>query len=142
MGEFLERFDACNDGVVRLINVSTTGGATCCVHIILSTVDKLAKDNHGWVNLRLEIEGVSKYPRDPCHWANEVLSDGIKVGFFDNELLIDMAPYTDEPEGREDFEKSGCLIVGKTCNWSVAEYSEDVGIWSAVGATHPKHESR
>ena len=125
MNEFLDRFDACNDGVIRLIDVSTTGASTCCANIIVSTVDKLATENDGWVNLRFEVQGVSKWPSDIGDWANEVLSDGIKIGFFNNELLLDLAPYTDEPDGRKDFEKSEWLFIGRECNWSVAKYSED-----------------
>ncbi len=123
---FLNRFYHCYDSIIRCITLTTSDASnTSKAHVILSTRDEEGADD-GWVNLNIKIENLIEYTgSNPESYTNEVLSDGIKIGFYDGLIYLDFEPYTDEPEGIEDFKRSNCLFIGKEIFWETILYSED-----------------
>ena len=123
---FLNRFYQCYDSIIRCITLITTGVSNNSkAQVILSVRDEEAHGD-GWVNLNIKIENfIELIGANPDNYTNEVLSDGIKVGFYDGLIYLDFEPYTDEPEGLEDFKKSKCLLIGKEILWETTLYSEN-----------------
>jgi hypothetical protein len=124
---FSNRFYQCYDSIIRCISLITTETSnTSKAQVILSVRDEEGDgDGDGWVNLKIKIEGFTEFiGTDIDNYNNEVLSDGIKVGFFDDLIYLDFEPFTDEPEGVEDFKKSKCLLIGKDIFWKTTSYSE------------------
>lgn len=123
---FLNRFYHCYDCIIRCITMITTDGSnTSKAQVILSVRDEEGTDD-GWVNLSIKIENLTDFiGSNPENYTNEVLSDGIKIGFYDGLIYLDLEPYTDEPEGIEDFKRSNCLFIGKEIYWETMIYSED-----------------
>lgn len=125
MDYFLNRFYQCYDSIIRCISLITTESSNIPkAQVILSVRDE-EEDGDGWVNLKIKIDGFTEFIGTSIdYYKNEVLSDGIKVGFFDDLVYLDFEPFTDEPEGIEDFKKSKCLLIGKDIFWGTTSYSE------------------
>ena len=122
--EFLSRFYDCSDGIIRRIALSTSlADKALEAHVTMSVQDREAKEDDGWVNLCLLMKGVKSHSEGIDIVYNEVISDGIKIGFFADDIYLDLHPYTDEPESIEDFKKSQCLIIATGCSWSVGKYN-------------------
>jgi len=123
---FLSRFYHCYDSIIRCITMITINeSSTSKAQVILSARDEEGDDD-GWINLNIKIENLNDFiGRNPDNYTNEVLSDGIKIGFYDGLIYLDFEPYTDEPEGIEDFKRSNCLFIGKEIYWETMIYSEN-----------------
>jgi hypothetical protein len=126
--EFLDRFYQCYDGVIRKVTVDkTVAGTMRRAQIVVSVQDKHGERNEGWVNLRLELDGLKRAPDKPMSLGNQVVDPfGLQIGFFGNEVYLDFAPHTDKPTALQDFEDSDCLFVADSCSWQVTDYREDV----------------
>jgi len=125
MEYFLNRFYQCHDSIIRCIAlIAQDETNTSKAEVILSVRDK-EKDGDGWVNLNIKINGLTEFiGSDSGNYTDAVLSDGVKIGFFDNLTYIDFEPFTDEPRGIEDYKKSKCLIIGKEIFLEITSYSE------------------
>jgi len=117
---FFERFAYCYDGFVRDVELNYVNRKAT---VILSVQDQETHKDHGWVNLTLEIEDVTRFILIEDKSTCVVLSGGLQVGFYDAAIYLDFCPYTQEPDGIDDFNKSHFLIVGKRCRWVVASYT-------------------
>jgi hypothetical protein len=56
-----------------------------------------------------------------------VLSDGLTLGWFEGLVFLDFGPYTSEPDGVDDFRRSGCYFAGLSATWEVVPYAESTG---------------
>jgi hypothetical protein len=112
---FLTRFGHCYDGLVRYVKMDYE---TKEVVVVLSVQDRETRENDGWVNLVLTVKEVSKFILIENRSTCVVLSSGLQVGFYNGKIYLDFSPYTEEPDGVDDFMKSHFLVVGKKCVWS------------------------
>ncbi len=125
MDYFLNRFYQCYDSIIRCISLITTESSNIPKAQVILSVRDGEEDGDGWVNLKIKIDGFTEFIGTSIdYYKNEVLSDGIKVGFFDDLVYLDFEPFTDEPEAIEDFKKSKCLLIGKDIFWGTTSYSE------------------
>ncbi len=129
VNEFLKRFYHCYDGLIREIKIDFT---TKKAVILVSAQERAGSENLHWVNLKLDVKNVDNFTLVEDKSTCIVLSNGIKVGFFENKAYVDLCPYTDEPTGVDDFRKSNFLIVGGQCFWSVTS-TKPATIFSVEG---------
>jgi hypothetical protein len=120
----LSRFDACNDAVLRKIqlHVGSPGGRNRAV-VELAARDSESSEARKWVRLELTVFDVKEFRlhEDPQE-SYYVLSLGLKVGCFGGLYFLDFGPYTDEPEGIEDYRRSRFYIAGSDFKWRVLAY--------------------
>ena len=119
INEFLERFNHGYDGIIRDVAIHFSAKK---VRVICSVKDQKTQMNKSWVNLAFEIENMIECIVIESQSTCIVLSDGLQVGFFNDNIYLDLCPYTEEPDGIEDFKKSRFLIVGERCSWSLSTY--------------------
>lgn len=123
LDKFLERFSHCYDGLIRDVRINFP---TKKVSITCSVKDQNNQVDEGWVNLTLEIENMIELTVVERQSTCIVLSDGLQVGFFNDQVYLDLCPYTEEPDSIDDFKKSDFLVVGERCSWSLAAYNEHI----------------
>lgn len=119
--DFFDRFYNCYDGLIRNVNINYPSKGAL---VVLSVQDQKAQKDEGWVNLHLYIENFTEFILRESKSTCVVLSSGLQIGFFDSTLYLDFCPFSEAPEGIDDFKKSDFLIAGKKCIWSVLPYSE------------------
>ena len=119
--EFLTRFYHCYDGFIRYVEVDFRAKK---VKVSLSTQDKETRENEGWTNLIMEVKDVSEIILIEDRASCAVLSSGIQIGFFNDEVYLDFCPYTGEPDGIDDFKKSRFMVAGRKCFWSVIPFGD------------------
>lgn len=125
--DFLDQFCNCYDSLLRSIKISMPPDYNINVLISLSVRDQRLSDatDHGWINLNICVKELSEFAlRQLRKMDITVLSDGLHIGFFNDEVYLDFFPGVDEPKTIEEFRKSDCLFVGKTALWEVVPYSE------------------
>jgi hypothetical protein len=118
---FLVRFDHCYDGLVRYVKMNYE---TKEVTVVLSVQDRETQKNNGWVNLTLVVKQATKFILIEDKSTCVVLSGGFQVGFYDAKIYLDFSPYTEEPDGIDDFMKSHFLVVGKKCMWTLSRLND------------------
>jgi hypothetical protein len=129
--EFLERFYDCDDGVIRSIDISYPYGwftrpnpgekETTRANILLSVRDKLS--NAGWCNLVLMLSEVLELKvAEPHGGNNSVLSDGLKLAWFDGSVFIDLSLNGNDLKSIDGFRRSNRYVVAKELRWRVEEY--------------------
>lgn len=117
----LSRFDDCNDAVVREVSLRVGGPSGSNTAVVkLAARDMESSEARRWVQLQLTVSGLREFhllesPRESSY----VLSMGLKVGRFDGLFFLDFGPYTDEPEGVEDYRRSHFYVAGKDFRWRV-----------------------
>ena len=127
---FLRRFGAAgfgnlHDAVVRKIEVRYTPAAPCpSVSVEVSVLDREARADAGWVNVRLNVDGVVEFvlkegPRTSC-----VVVFRLNIGFSEGRVQLDFSG-SDEASSVQD-RQAECdfLVVGQRCSWSVVPHSE------------------
>jgi hypothetical protein len=118
------RFDDCNDAVVREVHLhlgSPIGHNKAIVE--LAARDMESPEAQRWVRLQLTISDVREFRlQEGSKGSDYVLSLGLKVGCFDGLYFLDLGPYTDEPEGLEDFRRSRFYLAGMEFQWRVLPY--------------------
>ena len=119
----LDRFYRCNDGVIRRIElVFCPAREKSEATIECSVRDDL--DGASWVNLICRVRGVSEFAMSEGNVSHRVLSDGLAIGWFDGLVFLDFSPYTTDPDGIDDFRRSGCYFAGESATWEVVPYND------------------
>jgi hypothetical protein len=129
--EFLERFYDCDDGVVRGIDIvypygwftrpNPTEIEKTRVNILLSVRDKLL--DGGWCNLILMLSEVQELRvAEPHGGYNSVLSDGLKLAWFDRVIFIDLSLNDNDLKSIDAFRRSNRYLGAKELHWRVEEY--------------------
>lgn len=123
---FIQRFYSFYDSVIRKIEIKFRNSSQATsVEILISTRDMQTKENGGWVNVLLRIEEVSAF--NFCENTKEsyqVLSDGLKIGNGDVEVLyFDFGYFDDLPKDSEKLKSSKFYVIGKDFAWEVREYT-------------------
>lgn len=118
---FLERFNHFNDGLLRQITVQLWTGPEKEAAIECSTVDTA---NGEWCNVTLHVGGLQKFRAADGRTSHIVLSDGVKIAWFNEDCYVDFAPYSTAPTCQHDFERSEFLMVGRSLEWEVQRYRE------------------
>jgi hypothetical protein len=121
--DFLDRFNQLFDGVIRGARSSAGEG-----EMLVSTRDRNATEDDGWVNLRIHFDDVVEAVIDQQAVRDEyqIISDGCHVLFQDDVLYMDIAPHADAPDCVDDFRRSRCMIAARRCCFTVEQYAEDV----------------
>lgn len=124
--DFLSRFHNFYDALVRSVYVSfnATDG-TKHVTVVLSSQDQTTDQDDGWANITINVDDVKDIILIETKSTCAVLSSGLNIEIFDGIIYLDFCPYTEEPNGIEDFLKSSFLVAGKRCIWTVTPYRED-----------------
>ncbi len=123
VSSFLDRFHHCYDGLVRAISILfASGNSLSTAKIVISVRD--ATDPASWVNVHLELDGLKEFALREGQASYQVLSDGLKIGFFGDLIFLDFAPYTDDPDGVEDFRRSEFYFASRSCKWQVHPYQD------------------
>jgi hypothetical protein len=122
---FLDRFYGFHDGLLRTVRIllsTLTWGDT-----VVITVS--ARDGHqdgDWVNVEFRLDGVSEFAFARHKADVKVMSDGVRLDWFDGLIYVDFAPWgCDEVEAIEDFCKSDFYLAARSCSWTVASYGEE-----------------
>jgi len=129
--EFLERFYDCDDAVIRSIDIIYPYGwftrpnpgekETTRVNILLSVRDKLS--NGGWCNLVLMLSEVLELKvAEPHGGYNSVLSDGLKLAWFDGSVFVDLSLNDNDLKSVDAFRRSNRYVGAKELHWRVEEY--------------------
>lgn len=118
---FLERFNHFNDGLIRQLTVQLWTGADKTAAIECSTVDTTVGE---WCNVTLHIGGLRKFRAAEGRTSHIVLSDGVKIAWFNESCYVDFAPYSSTPDCQDDYERSEFLMVGQSVKWEVQQYRE------------------
>lgn len=131
--ELLERFCSCNDGVLRSISYVASYAfftrrappehpPVDTVEWLLSVKDLKAKG--GWSNLRLRVSGLAefRFHQPTKDSIVSVISDGLRIGWFEDLVFLDVFSRYHEAESPDDFRESRCYVAGKECRWQVEAY--------------------
>lgn len=128
---FLERFNNCYDGVVRSVELvypygwfTRPGPAEREVpraNVVLSVPD--LGQGGAWHNLRLVAHDVREFRVLERHGgSNPVLSDGLKLGWFEGLVFVDIALYDHDQRDGDEFRKGGRFIAARELYWQVEPY--------------------
>lgn len=120
---FLTRFNSFNDGVLRQVVHRYRRSKLPEALVTISTKDQQA--DIGWSNVVLAVEEVSEILFREGGSTRQILSDGLHVAWFGDDVWCDLSPYGPEPETMEDFRQSDFYIVGRQLAWRVEAYSEE-----------------
>jgi hypothetical protein len=124
LSEFLDRFWAFNDAVIRRIQHCYIPGGTQQSSITLSTKDQDSEND--WSNVTLVITGVSEILFREGVSTRQVLSDGLSLKWINGQFWCDFSPHSSDPEDEAEIRRSDFYIAGATLNWTVAPYAEEV----------------
>lgn len=123
--DFLARFYNLYDGIIRNVTIKFMSKQhKTTVTVICSVQDQEIVGDDSWINLTFNVINVIDLILLEGNITCVVLSTGINIGFFDEHIYLDFCPFTEEPEGIDDFRKSRFLIVGGACFWQLSSYSE------------------
>lgn len=137
---FLERFDSFRGGVLRSVQLTYgPGHAPWSARVVLTgrevgseQVDMGDAGEEGsTVDVALTVDGVrdirmSELPENEGkhRTPNDALPDGIRIGFLDDLVYLDLRPRSDSAETLADFMESGLMIAGARCTWEVGPHVE------------------
>lgn len=128
---FLGRFYNCDDGVIRSVEVIYPYGWFTLpappevekkrVNIVLSVPDSQSKGD--WCNLIITVSDVKELkiddPHEGCH---SILSDGLKLGWFDDLVFVDFSHDENDRRNAESFRKVHRYVAGHELQWQLAPY--------------------
>jgi hypothetical protein len=117
---FLDRFYSFNDAVIRRLELHYATGHNR-VAVTLSAQDQ--QSSQGWCNVVLVVEDVSEIAFREGKATCQVLSSGLVVTWFDENVWCDFSPDL-EPETTDEFRQSDFYVVGRTLSWRAEPYSE------------------
>ena len=119
--QFLRRFCSFNDAVIRRIEHHYAASGQKRTIVTLSARDQ--ETDQGWSNVVIVIDGVSEIAFREGKATCQVLSSGLAVTWFRNNVWCDYSPSI-EPKSIEEFRQSDFYIVGKCFEWQVQSYSD------------------
>ena len=123
VSEFLNRFYSFNDGVLRKIEVSYMDNGRRNVSALIATRDANENQNDGWVCVRLVISQVADFCfSETAKSSAQVLSQGIHICWFDDNIGIDFGHFIDFPSSLAELKSSSCFAVGLSLEWAVEPY--------------------
>lgn len=123
LGAFLHRFYDLSDSVLRRLEHQYLPSGLRRTTVTISVQDREA--DIGWSNLVLTIDKVVEVTfRERRRVSNQVLSDGLRVSYFEDVLFLDFSPASDVLT-LEDIRASDFYVAGSVCSWLVQPYSEE-----------------
>ena len=125
--EFLDRFYSFGDALLRHIEVDyrSRSNPQMKATIVLSCQDQQASRDNGWTNLSLYLEDVTEFQfAEPPQTTFVVISDYVRIGWFEDVAFLDFGGLTDEPKSIGDFRRSPVYIAAKVVKWEVTSYAE------------------
>jgi hypothetical protein len=76
-----------------------------------------------WCNLRLEAHGVTEFHVfERYGGTNPVLSDGLKLGWFEGLVFVDVSLYDHDRSDVGDFRKGDRYFAARELYWRVEPY--------------------
>jgi hypothetical protein len=122
-GNFLRRFYAFNDAVMRKIEISYLATGQRNISVWIATRDAQESQNDGWVCVRLVMSQVEDFCfSDAAKFTAQVLSQGIHICWFEKSVGIDFGHYIDQPVDRAELTCSRFFAIGSSVDWSVEPY--------------------
>lgn len=122
----LDRFYRFNDGIIRRVDMVFRPNRQDSEAAIECSV-RDGEASAQWVNVICRVRALSEFSLSEGRTSYRVLSDGLVVGWFDDLIFLDFGPYTSEPEGIDDFRRSGFYFAGKSVTWEIVPYDERSG---------------
>ena len=129
---FLERYANFYDGLLRKVYLHLdrpkdrfTGdephGVTIECSVMINEDPPPGKWADRWVNITLDVEAASRVKIVLGDHTWTVITYGLNIGFFDNEIYF---AFDEEAHTREEFLAADFLITGARCRWSVGPYRD------------------
>jgi len=119
MKEFLKKINNGYDGLIRSIGVKSFSSAS----IVVSVMDE--ENDYEWINVRFEIDSIVEFKViQRINTSNIVLSEGIKVEYYNSHVYIAFSPYSNELRTLEDFRNSDVYFGCKNIKFTIEPYSE------------------
>lgn len=123
--EFLKRFSDCHDAVMRSFQIvfryrsqkETKGELT------LSLRDSETERNEGWVNLVLELDGITEFALRESAVSYQVIFE-MHVAEFEGVLFIDFGGCTEQPRDVDGFRASQFYCASKSVVWRLEPYQD------------------
>jgi hypothetical protein len=105
------------------------------VHVVLdlpraakdreAVVRLLAREDGGpWRSVVFSVRQLREFKIVEAKSSNLVLSDGLGIHFLNDEVLLDLAPFTERPVDAADLWRSHQYVVGKTCSVDVTDATD------------------
>jgi hypothetical protein len=121
--DFLSRFYAFNDAVIRKIEISYLSNGQRNISILIATRDAQESQNNGWVCVRLVMSQVEDFCfSDAAKFTAQVLSQGIHICWFEKNVGIDFGHYVDQPTDRAELTRSRFFAISSSVDWGVESY--------------------
>lgn len=129
---FLDRFNSFNDAIVRRIEHRFGVSGHQRTTLTVSSQDEQSET--GWSNVVIVVENVFEITFREGKSTRQILSDGLTISWFKDDVWCDLSPYASNPAAVNEFRRSDFYVAGKSLTWRVEEYSEGE-------APEPDHQS-
>jgi hypothetical protein len=123
----LERIYDADDGVVRSLNLvfRYRSQPVTTLSIVLSVQDQQTEANDKWVNLHLRLEDVREFAFNESPRASyQVLSDELRIGYFNELYFLDFGGSVNEPTVVEDYRRSKFYAAARSIMWEIVPFHE------------------
>lgn len=118
---FLRSFYGFCDSVIRSIVLIYEENGSRTLELRLSARHSLVKTGHGWVDVDIVLEGISEMVvKEHMRTSMQVVSNGIHVAFFDNEIGLEFGGGVDAPLTLKDLRDSDGYALGSTLAFRIA----------------------
>jgi hypothetical protein len=127
----LTKFQDCYDGVLRKVEVTYAYGwftrpapsqpETTRMVVLLSVRDW--QSGGEWCNLLIELVDVQEFRLVEVHRGyHNVLSDGLKLAWFDDQIWVDLSADDNDKQSVESFRKASRYIAARHMSWKLEPY--------------------
>jgi hypothetical protein len=121
--EFLERFYAFNDAVLRKVEISYAKDGERSVTVWVATRDAKETANDGWVCVRLVISRAQDFCfADAANTTGAVISNGVHICWFGGAIGLDFGHFVDPPDDLAELKSSKYFVTGASVDWTVEAY--------------------
>jgi hypothetical protein len=122
--EFTTIFYDFFDGLVHKIyfDLNNKSKLDASVEVLVQKQQEMQSEK--WVIVTFKVSNVIEIILLEGNHTCLVLSGGLKIGFFGSSVYLDFCPYTEDPDGIEDFLRSHFLVAGESCEWFEVPYSD------------------
>lgn len=123
ISRLLARFHEFSDAVLRSIVVLFEDDGTRRMDISIATRDAETVENDGWVCVMLSVDGISEMSvRERARTSLQVISDGIHISMYDQEIGIEFGGAIEAPDTIENLRGSDVYVLGGTLSFDVLPY--------------------
>lgn len=123
LGEFQDRFNSFNDGLMRSIEINYERSGARSVAVRIATRDAKETSNDGWVCVRLVVSRVEDFCfADGANTTMVVLSHGIHICWFNGLVGLEFGHFADSPESLSKLKSSTFFVTGHVLEWTIEGY--------------------